>query len=106
MNRIIDRLVYDLIIASIVGIWKNKEWAQPSNDRKGFDQVYPEGTFFTWWGCIDSVIVNGKAQYNPIRTSVMPNFTKVAFLLNDSSVKCCKESIFEYIIEDGLGAHI
>jgi len=84
--------------------WNPKEWAEPSSDRKGWENAYPEGTYFTWWGCIDSVIVNGKSQYNPIRTSVMPNFTEVRLLLNISSFRCCNDSIMEYSINDGVGA--
>ena len=85
--------------------WKNKEWAQPSNDRKGFEQEYPEGTFFTWWGCIDSMIVNGKAQCNNVRSSAMPTYQNVFLSLNKEELICCGDSSLVISIDASISAH-
>ena len=73
--------------------WKPKEWAQPSSDRKGWKNAYPEGTYFTWWGCIDSVIVNGESHYNPIRESNMPTDTKIYLSLDKDALLFLRDSI-------------
>ena len=85
--------------------WKKKEWAQPSNDRKGFDQEYPEGTFFTWWGCIDSVIVNGQSYLNTVRSTAMPTYAIVFLSINKEKLNCCSDSSLVISIDAGSGAH-
>ena len=61
----------------VVFLWKRKEWAQPSQNPKNWNNTYPPNTYFTWWGCVDSIYLNGKGKYNPIRTGQLPTLMKV-----------------------------
>lgn len=96
---------FNVLGNEVIFKWKKQEWAQPSNDRKGFEQEYPEGTFFTWWGCIDSMIVNGKAQYNNVRSSAMPTYQNVFLSLNKEELICCEDSSLVISIDASTGAH-
>jgi hypothetical protein len=85
--------------------WKPKEWAQPSSDRKGWENAYPEGTYFTWWGCIDSVIVNGQSYPNTVRSTAMPTYAIVFLSSNKEKSNCCSDSSLVISIDAGSGAH-
>jgi len=70
----------------IIFKWNSKEWAQPSSDRKGWENSYPEGTYFTWWGCVDSIGVNGLYFHNSMRESTLPNYSEVHFSLKKDAL--------------------
>lgn len=86
----------------IVFLWKSKEYAQP-NKPIGFNEVYPEGTEFLWWGCIDSVLFDGDAHYNPIRSSAMPTYSKIFLSLNRSALHQTGDSLLVISIDAGTG---
>ena len=86
----------------IVFLWNPKEYAQP-NKPIGFNEVYPEGTEFLWWGCIDSVLFDGDAYYNPIRSSAMPTYSKIFLSFNRSSLHQTMDSLLVISIDAGTG---
>jgi len=67
--------------------WKEHEWNKPSQSIKGWDTTYPKGTYFTWWGCIDSIITPNQSLYNPARYGQLPFYQsiKVSFREIDSN---------------------
>ncbi|HCD47330.1 MAG TPA: hypothetical protein DEQ46_01760 [Cryomorphaceae bacterium] len=71
-----------LLHDTIVFIWKAKEFAQTISRKIGFEQKYPPDAVFTWWGCIDSLEINGHSYYNPFRSGVSPVHADVHFFLD------------------------
>ena len=67
--------------------WKEHEWNKPSQSIKGWDTTYPKDTYFTWWGCIDSIITPEQSLYNPARIGQLPFYQsiKISFREIDSS---------------------
>ena len=71
-----------LLHDTIVFIWKAKEFTQTMSRKIGFEQKYPKDAVFTWWGCIDSLEINGHSYYNPFRSGVSPVHADVHFFLD------------------------
>tara|TARA_B100001059_G_scaffold235786_1_gene282802 strand:+ start:609 stop:1085 length:477 start_codon:yes stop_codon:yes gene_type:complete len=63
------------------------KWNKPSQSIKGWDTAYPKDTYFTWWGCIDSIITPEQSLYNPARIGQLPFYQsiKISFRKIDSS---------------------
>jgi hypothetical protein len=92
----------DVLNHEIVFLWKSKEYAQP-NKPIGFNEVYPEGTEFLWWGCIDSIIIDSRAYYNPIRSSAMPSYSKIFLSLNKRSFEETGDSLLIISVDASVG---
>ena len=86
----------------IVFLWKSKEFAQP-NKPIGFNNAFPEGTEFLWWGCIDSLLIDGLAYFNPIRSSAMPSYSKIFLSLNKRAFDETGDSLLIISVDAGVG---